>query len=44
MEKIIDIRPIKKKLRADAKEMRRSMSPEVKASLDRKIKKAYNSR
>ena len=38
MEKIIDIRPIKKKLRADAKELRRSMSPEVKASLDRKIK------
>lgn len=38
MEKIIDIRPIKKKLRAEAKEMRRSMSPEIKQSLDRKIK------
>lgn len=38
MEKIVDIRPIKKKLRAEAREMRRSMSPEVKASLDRKIK------
>lgn len=38
MEKIIDIRPIKKKMRADAREMRRSMSPEVKLTLDRKIK------
>lgn len=38
MEKVIDIRPIKKKMRADAKEMRRSMSPELKQSLDRKIK------
>ncbi len=38
MEKIIDIRPIKKKLRAQAKEMRLSMSPVVKQSLDRKIK------
>lgn len=38
MEKVIDIRPIKKKLRADAREMRRSMSPESKQTLDRKIK------
>ncbi|MBR5442216.1 MAG: 5-formyltetrahydrofolate cyclo-ligase [Clostridia bacterium] len=38
MEKIIDIRPIKKKLRAEAREMRRSMSPEGKQTLDRKIK------
>lgn len=38
MEKIIDIRPIKKKMRADAKELRRSMSPELKQSYDRKIK------
>ena len=38
MEKVIDIRPIKKKLRAEAREMRRSMSPEKKNSLDRKIK------
>ncbi len=38
MEKIIDIRPIKKKLRAQAKEMRLSMSPVTKQSSDRKIK------
>lgn len=38
MEKIIDIRPIKKKLRAEARAMRRSMSPEQKNLLDRKIK------
>lgn len=38
MEKVIDIRPIKKKLRAEAREMRRSMSPDKKSSLDRKIK------
>lgn len=38
MEKVIDIRPIKKKLRAEAREMRRAMSPESKRSLDRKIK------
>lgn len=38
MEKVIDIRPMKKKLRAEAREMRRSMSPEKKSSLDRKIK------
>ena len=38
MEKIIDIRPIKKKMRAEAKEVRRSMSPELKQSYDRKIK------
>ncbi len=38
MEKVIDIRPIKKKLRVEAKEMRRAMSPDKKSSLDRKIK------
>ena len=38
MEKVIDIRPIKKKLRADARAMRRSMSPESKRTLDRKMK------
>lgn len=38
MEKVIDIRPIKREMRAKAREMRRSMSPEVKNSLDRKIK------
>ncbi|MBQ8182770.1 MAG: 5-formyltetrahydrofolate cyclo-ligase [Clostridia bacterium] len=38
MEKVIDIRPIKKKLRAEAREMRRSMSPDKKVVLDRKIK------
>ncbi len=38
MEKVIDIRPIKKKLRAEAREMRRSMSPDGKQTLDRKIK------
>ncbi len=38
MEKVIDIRPLKKKLRAEAREMRRAMSPDRKASLDRKIK------
>lgn len=38
MAKVIDIRPIKKKLRAEAREMRRSMSPEKKTLLDRKIK------
>lgn len=38
MAKLIDIRPIKKKLRAEAREMRRSMSPEKKKLLDRKIK------
>ena len=38
MEKVIDIRPIKKKLRAQARTMRRSMSPEGKQTLDRKIK------
>lgn len=38
MEKVIDIRPIKKKLRAEARAMRRSMSPEGKQTLDRKIK------
>ena len=38
MEKVIDIRPIKKKMRAEAREMRRSLSPEKKITLDRKIK------
>ena len=38
MEKVIDIRPIKKKMRAEAREMRRSLSPEKKTTLDRKIK------
>ena len=38
MEKVIDIRPIKKKLRAEARQKRRSMSPEGKQTLDRKIK------
>lgn len=38
MEKVIDIRPLKKKLRAEAREMRRSISPDRKKSLDRKIK------
>ncbi len=38
MEKVIDIRPIKKKLRAEARQMRRGMSPEGKQTLDRKIK------
>ena len=38
MEKVIDIRPIKRKLRAQAREMRHSLSPEYKNSLDRKIK------
>ena len=43
MEKVIDIRPIKKKLRESAREMRRSMSPEIKQSFDRKIKnKLFN--
>ncbi len=38
MEKVIDIRPIKKKMRAEARNMRRSLSPERKSALDRKIK------
>ena len=38
MEKVIDIRPEKKKLRAEAREMRRSMNPEKKSSFDRNIK------
>jgi 5-formyltetrahydrofolate cyclo-ligase len=38
MEKVIDIRPIKKKMRAEAREMRRAMSPDSKRLLDRKIK------
>ena len=38
MEKVIEIRPIKKEMRAQARKMRRSLSPEVKNALDRKIK------
>ena len=38
MEKVLDIRPIKKEMRAQARNMRRSLSPEVKNALDRKIK------
>lgn len=38
MEKIVDIRPIKKKLRLQTREMRSSMSPAIKQTLDRKIK------
>ncbi len=38
MEKVIDIRPIKKELRAEAREMRSSLSPERKSALSRKIK------
>ena len=37
MEKIIDIRPIKKQMRSSCKEMRRSMDKTIKANLDRKI-------
>ena len=37
MEKVIDIRPIKKKMRAEAKESRLSMDPTLKATLDKKI-------
>lgn len=37
MEKVIDIRPIKKKMRAEAKEGRLSMGSELKATLDKKI-------
>lgn len=37
MEKVIDIRPIKKKMRAEAKEGRLSMDAAVKSSLDKKI-------
>ena len=37
MEKIIDIRPIKKKMRAEAKESRLSMDVAIKSSLDKKI-------
>ena len=43
MEKVIDIRPIKKKMRAEAREMRRAMSPDSKRLLDRKIKRTENS-
>lgn len=38
MENVVDIRPIKKKLRADARAMRRSMCPGKKLIIDRKIK------
>lgn len=37
MEKVIDIRPIKKKMRAEAKESRLSMNPLTKSSYDKKI-------
>ena len=37
MEKVIDIRPIKKKMRAEAKESRLSMEPQIKSSFDKKI-------
>ncbi len=37
MEKVIDIRPIKKKMRAEAKESRLSMAPSTKSSFDKKI-------
>ncbi len=37
MEKVTDIRPIKKKLRAEAKEKRLSMDPFSKTSYDKKI-------
>ena len=37
MEKIVDIRPIKKQMRSSCKEMRRSMDKAVKANLDKKI-------
>lgn len=37
MEKVIDIRPIKKKMRAEAKESRLAMEPSVKSAFDKKI-------
>lgn len=37
MEKVIDIRPVKKKLRAEQKEKRLSMEPLLKSSYDKKI-------
>ena len=37
MEKVIDISPIKKKMRAEAKESRLSMEPHIKSSFDKKI-------
>lgn len=37
MEKVIDIRPIKKKMRAEAKESRLSMEATVKSAYDKKI-------
>ncbi len=37
MEKIIDIRPIKKQMRAEAKESRLSMEASIKCSYDKKI-------
>lgn len=37
MEKIVDIRPIKKELRSSCKEMRRSMNQNVKNNYDKKI-------
>ena len=37
MEKIVDIRPIKKQMRSSCKEMRRSMDKTLKANFDKKI-------
>ena len=37
MEKIVDIRPIKKQMRSSCKEARRSMDKTLKANLDKKI-------
>jgi len=37
MEKIVDIRPIKKQMRSSCKEMRRSMDKTLKANYDKKI-------
>ncbi len=37
MEKIVDIRPIKKKMRQATREMRMGLNPDMKASMDKKI-------
>ena len=37
MEKVIDIRPIKKQMRSSCKEARRSMDKVIKANFDKKI-------
>ena len=37
MEKVIDIRPIKKQMRSSCKEARRSMDKALKANYDKKI-------